>query len=852
MEEFYKRSLRSIRIFVALIIAFLIISAVSTAFYVERYYMKTINNDAAAQMESETLLIKEVINELQNQALSVALSIAKMEQVHLAYSSNDSLGSINLLNNAVSPLASEIKTHLGLNKYKIHFHKPPAISFLREWNQTGGDDLSSFRNTILEVNKTKEPLKCIEFGKGGFAIRGISPIFNRQKEYVGSVEVFFEIFDIFPFLKSNHKDYEFFVLARADYMEKLFFKNEIDKYSKGREGNYIVIENTITDSDFTPKDVINNGFVKDSINSGGKVEAFGSFIYSYLNIYDFTGEEVGSVVFVFDRSASLEEVRQHIFIIILLIAFFGLLVIIMIIILLIKISGRFNQYDKALKNSLDDANQAKIKAEIADKSKSEFLANMSHEIRTPLNAVLGYSEILSGKITDEAQLNYLDGIMTSGKSLLRIINDILDLSKIEAGRIELNYSSVNPYKLIEDLKKVFGIKIEEKGLFFKINIDNHLPESLVLDSTRLRQVLFNLIGNAIKFTETGGITINVQSAENIDDFSLSTVNLRFEIIDTGIGISKDQQESIFKAFKQQKGQSIGKYGGTGLGLTISKRLTHMMNGDIHVESVQNQGSKFIVLLKNVSVSAISGDDTDDLVRTGIRLKEGVVLLVEDIMSNREVVKGFLESHDIKIIEAKNGKEGVEMAIAKKPDLILMDIHMPIMNGFDATIEIKNNPATKDIPIVALTASVFKHQEDSIKEICDAYLRKPVSKTMLVSELSNFLKYETSSMNLGTSIPKDNTENKDQENIKTEISYIISEEDIRNEFIAKLSDEFLLISKSMSIVKVKSFSQKLGLLAAEHNFSALKELSDAINTNAENFNIPGVKLLFNKISNIFKD
>jgi|GEM_PF-3470833 len=239
--------------------------------------------------------------------------------------------------------------------------------------------------------------------------------------------------------------------------------------------------------------------------------------------------------------------------------------------------------------------QAKEAADVANRAKSEFLANMSHEIRTPLNAVIGFSDLLSSLISSDKQKSYLSSIKKAGKTLLTLINDILDLSKIEAGRLEIQTEPINPMLIFTELEQIFAVKLAEKSLEFIIDID--LPPTLVLDQTRLRQVLFNLLGNAIKFTEQGYIKLSAHKRSQENDSR--KIDLIIAVADTGIGIPKDQQNIIFEYFQQQNGQTTRKYGGTGLGLAISKRLVEMMNGQISVRS--EQGSVFEITLRDVEV-----------------------------------------------------------------------------------------------------------------------------------------------------------------------------------------------------------------------------------------------------------
>ena len=245
---------------------------------------------------------------------------------------------------------------------------------------------------------------------------------------------------------------------------------------------------------------------------------------------------------------------------------------------------------------------AKEDAEEANKAKSRFLANISHEIRTPMNAVIGFTDLLNTLITDKKQKLYLESIKSSSKNLLTLINDILDMSKIEAGKMELQYGPVNLKLLFTEIKQIFSLKINQKKLEFLIKVDNDLPEVLMLSEIRLRQVLFNLIGNSLKFTEKGYVKLSAKKINH--DKNENKIDLLISVEDTGIGIPLEQQEKIFEAFMQKEDQNIKKYGGTGLGLTISKRLIEIMGGEITLQSEENKGSVFEFILKNVSISSV--------------------------------------------------------------------------------------------------------------------------------------------------------------------------------------------------------------------------------------------------------
>jgi CheY-like chemotaxis protein len=370
---------------------------------------------------------------------------------------------------------------------------------------------------------------------------------------------------------------------------------------------------------------------------------------------------------------------------------------------------------------------------------------MSHEIRTPLNAILGYAEILEAEITNKKHKGFLGAISSSGQTLLGLINDILDLSRIAAGKMELQYEIVNLPFLLDEIRNIFYLKAKDKGLELNLEVDPDLPKALLMDALRIRQVLFNLVGNALKFTEQGYIKLaahKVHSKES-DLNETGKVDIVFSVQDTGIGIPPDQQQSIFEAFKQQEGQSTIKFGGTGLGLTICQRLVNMMAGKISLLSEEGKGSTFQVTLKNVSVTKIPKEtgreikpDVDD-----VRFEKALILVVDDKESNRRILMEYLNDSPMDFIEAENGKEAVELAMQYHPDLVLMDMRMPIIGGFEATKILKANEKLKNIPVIIITASAMKEQWEEIKKAGgDAFLNKPISKSDLIIELMHYLPY----------------------------------------------------------------------------------------------------------------
>ncbi len=410
---------------------------------------------------------------------------------------------------------------------------------------------------------------------------------------------------------------------------------------------------------------------------------------------------------------------------------------------------KVREQNEALETKIEERTRQlaieKTRAEAASIAKSNFLATMSHEIRTPMNGVLGMAQVMATtELTEEQQL-YVNTILDSGNSLLVVINDILDFSKIEAGKMELENSPFNLNKITTDIVSLFKSKASEKNIRLIYNIEKNCPTNLLGDSLRIKQVLQNLISNAIKFTEQGSITINISGSVIKND----SASLMVKISDTGIGIDSDAQAKLFSDFTQVDSSTTRKFGGTGLGLAICKQLITLMQGEIGVNSQPGQGATFWFTLNlnlNTDVQTPVPHDNPELPNQLILLT-GSILLVEDNLVNQLVAKAILEKFGLIPDIANDGLQAVQKSSANSYDLILMDCQMPVLDGFEATRQIRKNElenkANLYTPIVALTANAHnKDRERCLAVGMDDYLPKPIVKDDLYNLLAQYLKQQT--------------------------------------------------------------------------------------------------------------
>jgi signal transduction histidine kinase/CheY-like chemotaxis protein len=676
-------------------------------------------------------------------------------------------------------------------RFQLHFHLPNSFSLVRLWRDKQtiidgewvdvSDDMSSFRSTVVEVNATGKTAMGIEPGSGGFAIRGVIPVKTADGVHLGSVEVLQEFFSVLESVKVKDKIFVSLYAAK-ELLDFSIALQDSEKYPL--KGDFIrIIE--------AGEEHIESYITEELLSKGREKITFkdhSSMTLAAFPLANYKGDNVGVIIITVNTADMFHIIRYAtltsaiILICMTMIPTYALLHRLRSLVTkplsMIKTKIKdiaeeradlteqipYKQDDEIGElcmwfNTLTDKLDSILKElQTASRAKSTFLANMSHEIRTPLNAITGMTTIGKTADTLERKDYAFSKIDTASRHLLNVVNDILDMSKIEAGKFELSPIVCKFRKKLEQFLDIIRFRVENKKQHLIVRISPDIPAAIICDDYRLAQVGTNLIGNAVKFTPEGGtITFEACYLGEEDDNTTGEkiCIIQITVTDTGIGISPEQQARLFQPFTQAESGTSRNFGGTGLGLIISKNIVEMMGGKIWIESEIGKGSSFIFTFK----AKIVEEETDENTQTGegeqavIRSFAGRhILLVEDVEINREIVLALLEPTGLLIDCAINGAEAVRIfnAAPEKYELIFMDIQMPEMDGYEAARRIRalENALLlarpRGVPIIAMTANVFK---EDIQKCLDAgmndHVGKPLDLNKVLEKLHVYLPHAAS-------------------------------------------------------------------------------------------------------------
>jgi signal transduction histidine kinase/DNA-binding response OmpR family regulator len=489
--------------------------------------------------------------------------------------------------------------------------------------------------------------------------------------------------------------------------------------------------------------------------------------------------------------------------------------------------NRYNVIESEVYKRTDALLQAKQKADKAAQEKIEFIGVISHEIRNPINAILGFSELLEKEIKDSDKVELVRPIVESSSTLLTLVNDLLDISKVEMGKLKIEMIPAKIHDFIKSIERIYRPKIEAKGLSFHSVMDENFPKFLKIDPLRLSQVISNLLENSLKFTKDGFIkvTYNHSASKNPNK-----INIKIAIEDTGMGIPKEDWPFIFEKFRQPKGQSYQKFKGSGIGLSVCKKIAQLMGGDINIVEKGGPGTLFVVDLPDLTEASPS-DFKSETIQTEYVFEKSKVLVVEDEKLNQDLIKWNLKAFPIELFFANNGKEGINMALMHKPDLILMDILMPNMDGIEAVELIRVYENLKKTPIIVITGILGPEVEKKISHLVNGTLRKPVLQRDLYAELAKFLPHKIKKIQMER-----------EEELPEEVISEAAKKKMGELFLTRLDE----LMDTMSIQEGQKLAEEILVFAKNNNQKSIMTWSKNFKDSLNEFDIKKIKSLISEI------
>ena len=549
----------------------IIISSVSlysvfTAAWAYNREIREINQSLKTELRNEEKKIESIIFQLQSQALQLAVSMSMKEEVLEAYRIEPLSEAQAHLKKSISAEIEAIRSSLGYSQLKIHFHKMGALSFLREWNGTGGDELASFRGSVLHVQENAVPLRCVELGKGGLAIRGIAPVMYMDQA-VGSVEVFFEIYDIIKAVKAENPELDFIVIADKDQMDALLFSEEKQLYYQNILENYVVIENTLSSEEVFKEEI--KPVIERGLDTDSDVMALNRVHLTNIEIPDFSGKKIGNFIFIYDKSAQIVSTSIMIAAVTLINLFSGIFIIILVSAAFNRTKRQFDSYNEQLQTEID--------------LKNRFFTIISHDLRAPFNALLGFSKLLlSGEISEDQKTGFIEAIHESSTQGLELLENLLQWSNEQTNRTVIKIENYNLHRIARKTVKLMSFASEKKNISLNMDIDEDIE--IVFDKDCLELILRNLISNAVKFTNRDGrIKLTAE---------LRGQTVLCSVEDNGIGMSVTRLNELRSSIRPRGSRGTENEGGAGIGLMLVKEFASKCGGQLFIESEEGRGSKF--------------------------------------------------------------------------------------------------------------------------------------------------------------------------------------------------------------------------------------------------------------------